>query len=138
WLAGRACSGAFRRGDLPRPRAVDPARVADDRRVDHCALADRERVLGSDLAFDVPFDSDRALEGELADDTAPLPQEGVAPAADVIGHDSTPLPLRGAADSSRGSRCADGARQHRAPTNSLTLLPSSRRRITLRLFASTP
>src|SRR5215813_425930 len=137
-LARRADLEAFLRRDISRHPALDHDRVADDLRVDHCALADRERVLGSDLAFDVPFDSDRALECELADDTAPLPQEGVAPAADVIGHDSTPLPLRGAAASSRGSGCAEGGRQQRTPIISLSILPEYRHRMTPRVFEPRP
>jgi len=68
----------------PPLAAVDDDRVADDLGVDHRALADRQGVLGMDLALHRALDPRRPLEGELADDPASLAQETARPAALVV------------------------------------------------------
>src|SRR5262245_21303427 len=58
--------------DVARDLPVHDDRAAVDLCIDDGALADRQGVLRRDLALDVSFDANRAFEGELAGDAAPL------------------------------------------------------------------
>src|SRR5262249_38050470 len=82
---------ALASGDVAGDTTLDDDRVADDLRVHDRALSDGQRILGCDLTLDLTFDAHGPLEGQLADHTASLPQEGIAAAAArVLGHDTTP------------------------------------------------
>src|SRR5439155_9865854 len=74
-LAGGADLESLTCRDVAGHLAVNHDRRPRDLRGDHRALADRERVLGRDLALDLSLDSDRTFEGELAGDPTSLPEK---------------------------------------------------------------
>src|SRR5262249_7568069 len=122
------------RRDVTGHTTQDHDRVTDDLRVHDRALSDRQRVLRGDLTLDLALDADGPFERELPNHAASLPQERIAPTADVLGHGSTPLPIpRSDVADTRPAGRADGGRQQRTPIVSLSILPEYGHRL-LRAF----